>query len=143
MRRIVLDTNCLLMCVSSKSPYHKVWTEFVEGKVAWCVSTEILSEYMEILEQKTNSWFAEVIVNAIVNNENTIRISPSFFFNLIQADPDDNKFVDCAVCGNAEYIVSNDSHFRILNDIDWPKLQLITIQEYVKEIDAHSGTDPL
>ena len=83
MRRIVLDTrsnlfacqskNCLLMCVSSKSPYHKVWTEFVEGKVEWCVSTEILSEYMEILEQKTNAWFAEVIVNAIVNNENTIR----------------------------------------------------------------------
>lgn len=135
MRRIVLDTNCLLMCVSSKSPYHKVWTEFVEGKVEWCVTTEILSEYMEILEQKTNAWFAEVIVNAIVNNENTIRVSPSFFFDLIQADPDDNKFVDCAVCGNAEYIVSNDSHFRILNDIDWPKLQLVTIQDYVNEID--------
>ena len=113
MRRIVLDTNCLLMCVSSKSPYHKVWTEFVEGRVEWCVSTEILSEYMEILEQKTKS----------------------FFFNLIQADPDDNKFIDCAVCGNAEYIVSNDSHFRALNDIDWPKLQLVTIQEYVKDID--------
>ena len=89
---------------------------------------------MEVLEQKTNAWFAEVIVNAIVNNENTIRVSPSFFFNLIQADPDDNKFVDCAVCGNAEFIVSNDSHFRILDDIDWPKLQLVTIQEYIKEI---------
>ena len=125
MRRIVLDTNCLLMCISSKSPYHKVWTEFVEGRVEWCVSTEILSEYMEILEQKTNAWFAEVIVNAIVNNENTVTVSPSFFFNLIQADPDDNKFVDCAVCGNAEYIVSNDSHFQALNDIDWPKLQLV------------------
>lgn len=123
------------MCVSSKSPYHKVWTEFVEGKVVWRVSTEILSEYMEILEQKTNKWFAEVIVNAIVNNENTIRVSPSFFFNLIQADPDDNKFIDCAVCGNAEYIVSNDSHFRALNDIGWPKLQLVTIQEYSKKID--------
>ena len=49
----------------------QVWTEFVEGRVEWCVSTEILSEYMEILEQKTNAWFAEVIVNAIVNNENT------------------------------------------------------------------------
>lgn len=95
MRRIVLDTNCLLMCVSSKSPYYKVWTEFVEGKVAWCVSTEILSEYMEILEQKTNAWFAEVIVNAIVNNENTIRISPSFFFNLIQAR---DEVVPSAAC---------------------------------------------
>ena len=89
---------------------------------------------MEILEQKTNAWFAEVIVNAIVNNANTIRISPSFFFNLIQADPDDNKFVDCAVCGNAEYIVSNDSHFRVLSEIDWPKLQLVTIREYVKKL---------
>ena len=122
------------MCVSSKSPYHKVWTEFVEGKVAWCVTTEILSEYMEILEQKTNAWFAEVIVNAIVNNENTIRVSPAFFFNLIHSDPDDNKFVDCAVSGNAEFIVSNDSHFRVLNDIEWPKIQLVTIQDYVKEI---------
>ena len=32
-------------------------------------------------------------------------------------------------------IVSNDSHFRVLNEIDWPKLQLVTIQEYVKEIE--------
>ena len=49
MRRIVIDTNCLLMCVSANSPYHKVWTDFIEGSVSWCVSTEILSEYMEIL----------------------------------------------------------------------------------------------
>ena len=33
------------------------------------------------------------------------------------------------------YIVSNDLHFQALNDIDWPKLQLVTIQEYVKDID--------
>ena len=32
-------------------------------------------------------------------------------------------------------IVSNDSHFRVLTEIDWPKLQLVTIQEYVKEIE--------
>ena len=130
MRRIVLDTNCLLMCISPNSPYHQIWTDFVEGRVAWCVSTEILSEYMEILEQKTNSWFAEAIVNAIVNNEATVRVSPTFFFNLIQADPDDNKFVDCAVCSNAEYIVSNDAHFRVLKQIGWPKLSVITIDDY-------------
>ena len=62
--------------------------------------------------------------------------------NLIQADPDDNKFVDCAVCGNAEYIVSNDSHFRILSEIDWPKLQLVTIQEYVKELANNNSYEP-
>lgn len=38
MRRIVLDTNCLLMCVSRKSPYHNVWTDFIEGKVAYLMT---------------------------------------------------------------------------------------------------------
>ncbi len=131
MRRLVLDTNCLLMCVSPRSPYHQIWTDFVEGKVEWCVSTEVLSEYTEILTEKSSEWFAETVVNAIVNNENTVRVSPTFFFNLIQSDPDDNKFVDCAICGNAEFIVSNDSHFNVLKRIGWPKLSVIRIEEYI------------
>lgn len=86
MRKVVIDTNCLLMCVSANSPYHKVWSDFIEGKVAWCVSTEILAEYNEILALHTSPWFAEVVVNTIVNNETTIRVAPTFFFHLIQAD---------------------------------------------------------
>ena len=118
------------MCVSPHSPYHHIWTDFVEGKVEWCVSTEVLSEYTEILAEKTSEWFAETIVNVIVNNEHTVRVSPTYFFNLIQADPDDNKFVDCAICGNAEFIVSNDSHFKVLKHISWPKLKVLRIEEY-------------
>ena len=130
MRRIVLDTNCLLMCVSAKSPFHRIWEDFIEGRVAWCISTEILAEYTEVLSRLTSPWFAEVIVNTIVNNETTIRVAPAYFFHLIQADPDDNKFVDCAICGNAEYIVSNDAHFKVLNDIEFPKVRVIRIEEY-------------
>ena len=94
------------------------------------MSTEVLSEYTEILAEKTSEWFAETIVNVIVNNEHTVRVSPTYFFNLIQADPDDNKFVDCAICGNAEFIVSNDSHFKVLKHISWPKLKVLRIEEY-------------
>lgn len=52
-------------------------------------------------------------------------------FNMILQDPDDNKFVDCAVCGQAEYIVSNDKHFGILRDVDFPPITLVTIQEFI------------
>ena len=130
-RRIVLDTNCLLMCVPPRSPYHRVWREFLDGKVEWCVTTEILAEYTEVLAAKTSLWFAETVVDTIVNNENTIRVAPTYFFELIKADPDDNKFVDCAICGNAEYIVSNDAHFRILNQIDFPRIKVLRIEDYL------------
>lgn len=74
------------------SKYHEVWSEFLKGEVEWCVSNEILSEYMEIMERKTSPWLAEAVVNVILNNERTVRVTPSFYFNLIEADPDDNKF---------------------------------------------------
>lgn len=45
-------------------------------------------------------------------------------------DPDDNKFVDCAIAENATFIVSNDSHFSVLREIDFPKLILKSLQEF-------------
>jgi predicted nucleic acid-binding protein len=59
---------------------------------------------------------------------------PAFRFNLITADPDDNKFVDCAIVANADYIVSQDNHFNVLKKIDFPKLNVIRIEEFVKEL---------
>jgi len=62
---------------------------------------------------------------------NLIRVTPVWRFNLITSDPDDNKFVDCAICGQAEYLVSNDKHFKVLNDIQFPSITLVTLQEYI------------
>ena len=53
MRRVVLDTNCLLQALPTRSPYHKIWTEILAGRIALCVNTDILNEYEEILSQKT------------------------------------------------------------------------------------------
>lgn len=56
-------------------------------------------------------------------------------FGLIETDVDDNKFVDCAVAADAEYIVTNDAHFNILKHIDWPKLNVIAIKEFAKHLE--------
>lgn len=45
---------------------------------------------------------------------------------------DDNKFVDCAIAGNVDYLVTNDRHFRILSEIDCPKITVISIDEFVE-----------
>lgn len=134
MRRIVLDTNCLLQALPSRSPYHKIWAEVLSGRIALCVNTEILSEYEEILAQKTNGEIARNVVEAIARLHTTLYQDVYYHFGLIEADADDNKFVDCAVASDAEYIVTNDAHFNALRNIDWPKLTVIAIKEFAKQI---------
>ena len=134
MRYIVLDTNCLLQSLPSKSPYHKVWSEILEGRVCLCVNTDILNEYEEILAEKTTADIAHNVVEAIANLPTTIFQDTYVHFELITTDPDDNKFVDCSIASNAEYIVTNDKHFHSLKDIPWPKVEIIRIEEFVKQL---------
>ena len=130
MRNIVLDTNCLLVCISPKSTYHSVWTAFLNETFRLCVSNEIISEYEEILTLKTSPAFADIIIQIILNSENVVYAHPTFRFNLITTDPDDNKFVDCAIVTNADYIVTQDKHFNILKKIDFPKVNVVDIDTF-------------
>lgn len=132
MRRIVIDTNCLVAILPSKSPYHKVWTDFLEQQLEICVSNEILMEYEEIISEKTSPTFAEAIIKTLINKPNLIRVYPTWRFGYIVADPDDNKFVDCAICGRAELLVSNDKHFNVLKDIGFPYVKVLKIQDFVQ-----------
>ena len=134
MRRIVLDTNCLLQTLPSRSPYHKIWTEVMAGRISLCVNSDILNEYEEILAEKTNAEIARNVVRAIMRLHTTIFQQAYFHFGLIEADPDDNKFVDCAVAVDAEYIVTNDAHFNILKQIEWPRLTIIDIKEFTRQL---------
>jgi len=49
---------------------------------------------------------------------------------LIVADVDDNKFVDCAISANVDYIVTNDKHFDILKTVAFPVVRVINIEQF-------------
>ena len=136
MRRIVLDTNCLLQALPSHSPYHMIWTEVLAGRISLCVNSDILNEYEEILGQKTTPEIAHNVVEAIARLHTTVFQDVYIHFGLIETDADDNKFVDCAVAADAEYIVTNDAHFNVLKTIDWPRLTIIALKEFVKQINV-------
>lgn len=59
---------------------------------------------------------------------------PHFHFRLIEQDPDDNKFVDCAIIAGADYIVSEDAHFRVLKTISFPTVCVIRLEQFLAEI---------
>lgn len=119
MARIVLDTNCLLQCISRRSRYHEIWLSLLDGRNIMCVTNEILEEYAEVIERMTDHEFAELAID-------------DFHFNLIKEDPDDYKFVDCAVAGSAKFIVSEDRHYNILKTVDFPRVEVLGLDEMME-----------
>ena len=131
MKKIVLDTNCLLMSLPKASPYRSLWDSFLTGDIILCVSNEIIEEYSEILSLKVGQRIASNVIELIVNRSNVEFVNPTYRFGLIQTDIDDNKFVDCAIVAGAMCIVSNDSHFKELASIPFPKVIVFNIVEFM------------
>ena len=129
--KIVLDTNCLVNIIMPGSYNNDIWQAFRAAKYVLCGTNEILFEYHEILAKRYNALIANTVMKELIETPNVERVDPTYRFNLIKADPDDNKFVDCAVIAGATYIVSNDRHFRELKQYDFPKVDVRTLTEFL------------
>jgi len=133
--RVVLDSNIILVSIARKSKYRLIFDSLLNGRFQLIVSNEILTEYVEIIERKTNAMVAHNIAESITNLPNVEKIEISYKWNLLSVDPDDNKFVDCAIAGRVKYVVTNDKHFNILKEIPFPKIDIISIEDFIKELE--------
>jgi uncharacterized protein len=129
LARVVLDTNVLLVSVSDRSPLHWVFARFLNAEYYLCVTTEILNEYAEILSRHMGSARSQQVLDTMLKAPNILLISPAYRFNLL-TDPDDNKFVDCAIAANAVCIVSHDRDFLPLRDIEFPKVAVVDTEVF-------------
>lgn len=135
MERVVLDTNCLIPSLKRDSVYYPIWRDFMLGKYTLCVTDDILNEYEEIITRKTGSnEIARNVVSAILNRRNVEHVDVYYHFELIKGDEDDNKFVDCAIKANAQYIVSEDHHFNELKNIAFPHVDVIGIDQFLQNL---------
>jgi putative PIN family toxin of toxin-antitoxin system len=128
--KIVIDTNCLLQVLPQKSPYRCLWDAFLRGNFELCYTTEMLQEYEEILSRFYYLKITEYAIGTLVKSKHSIPITPYYKWNLITADPDDNKFADCALNAGADYIVTNDKHFNVLKALDFPPIKVINIETF-------------
>ncbi len=129
--KIVLDTNCLIQIVTGRGYKNAVWESFLKKEYVLCYTTEILCEYEEVLNRFfRDAELTKAVLQILLTGSNTERIDPSFRFRLITEDPDDNKFVDCAIIAGATYIVSNDRHYNVLKAVAFPKTDVKRLKEF-------------
>ena len=131
---VVVDTNILLVAVSNRSKHHWLYKAILERKINIAFTNEILEEYEEMIAKH---WLPEVAtdVTRSLIELSTAKLTVVYFrLSVITIDEDDNKFVDCAFAANADYIVTNDSHFNVLKSLDFPSIKTITLDEFRKVI---------
>lgn len=124
----------LLVALPIASPYRPIFDGIKTGAFTLLLTNEILSEYEEKIGEKTRPEIGDNVARLLMNLPNVKKIEVYYRWNLINRDPDDNKYVDCAVAGNATYVVSDDSDFRILKTIPFPKINLLTSNEFLAMI---------
>ncbi|MDO5522596.1 MAG: putative toxin-antitoxin system toxin component, PIN family [Bacteroidia bacterium] len=132
MKKIVLDTNVLLISLPHASPYRPIFDNLLSGKFILLITEDIFQEYLEIIAQKTTAAIADNIGRALNQLVNVTKVTAFYKWNLITDDPDDNKFVDCAISGNAHFIVTNDKHFNILTQIEFPTVNVLNADTFLK-----------
>ncbi len=128
--RIVLDTNVFLVSLAPQYKYHWIYQYIIMGKFELCLTTEILLEYEEIISQRYGIERVSGTLNYLLLLPNVLFFNPSYRWNLIEADHDDNKFIDCYVAANADHIVGNDKHFNILKSIYFPSVNVLRYDEF-------------
>lgn len=129
--RVVIDTNVVIAMIAIVSPYRLIFDSVIDGELTMCVTTEILFEYEEILARKNGWEVADNMVQFFSIHPFVEKVEPFYRFKVIEQDPDDDKFIDCAVAASADCIVSNDKHFSSLKLQQFPKVNVLSADEFI------------
>jgi uncharacterized protein len=134
---IVLDTNALVQILGARSPFLALQQAILNGRVALAFSTAILLEYEEVLSRYggPGRWpqLWQVLEMTEQLHDNLRRVEPTYRWRLIADDPDDDKFADCAIAAQAEWIVTEDGHLEVLKH-SGHKPQPITPEAFIRDV---------
>lgn len=130
--RIVIDTNVLWVSIPRSSPSNWIVRDLLKNKFSLCVTTDILKEYEEIINRFLGAETTNNFMEFLETLPNVEYITNHIRWKLITHDPKDDKFADCYLWGNAEYLVTNDHHFDVLKERVFPKINVINLAEFTE-----------
>jgi len=129
--RIVLDTNVFISGIFWEGNFcSQIIDQWKKGRFQLVSSPKLIEELVETLRSFKISMDEELIEewkNLII--ENSIMVDPIVAIKSVKDDPDDDKFVEVAICGEADFIISQDKHLLTLKEYN--KIKILKPEEAV------------
>ena len=136
--KFVLDTNVLISGIYFGGIPGKILEAWDARRFQLLVSTEILQEYLNVAERLADRYAGveyESILGLIIQNAELVQ--PSKLPEPVSTDPDDDKFLACALAGESTTIVSGDSD--LINVSGYCGIEVLTPKAFVSECLDQSG----
>jgi uncharacterized protein len=110
VKRVVADTNVLVSAIQFGGKPKQLLDLAVDGHVDLALSEAILEETFRVLKYKFHRTSEELL-----DADKQLRVvgrvvTPTESISAIEADPSDDRILECAVAADAEVIVSGDKH---------------------------------
>ena len=134
MIRGVLDTNTLISALLFSGTAARLVPLWQSRRITVLVSKEILQEYLRVLAYPKFQ-LGDHEIRALVEEEllpfaETIRVRRRLA--VVRRDPEDDKFLECAVAGRAEYLVTGDRDLRELGS--YRGITILTVGEFLERM---------
>lgn len=115
--RIVLDTNILISALGWRGAPHEIVRACLDGRYELLLSPDLLQELERVLHYpKFRFSPSEILDYLALLTETAELVQPDFQLEVVEADPTDNRVLECALAGGALLIVTGDDHLLSLEE---------------------------
>ncbi|MDI6890505.1 MAG: putative toxin-antitoxin system toxin component, PIN family [Thermodesulfovibrionales bacterium] len=129
--RVVVDTNIFVSSFFGGNP-RKIIDLWKDGRMSLCLSKDVLDEYIEVLQKigLRDEDELEELLSLFARGFNILFTSKTLNLRVVKDDPDDDKFIECAVALKAQVIITGD---RAIEDIgEYMGIKILTPQQFLK-----------
>jgi uncharacterized protein len=108
-----------------------------KGKISLCISKNILDEYIEVLQRigLGDGREIEELLSLFAKGISIIFATKTPKIKAVKDNPDDDKFIECAVALKAEAIITGDKGLKAMNE--YMGIKILTPQQFLKDYKTH------
>lgn len=134
--KVVIDTNIFVSSFFGGNP-RKIVDLWRDGKITLCLSKDILDEYIEVLQRIGLKGEVEIqeLLSLFAKGVNILFTTKTPHIRTVKDDPEDDKFIECAVALKAEAIITGDKALKAMNE--YMGIKILTPQQFLKTYKIH------
>ena len=128
--KIVIDTNVVIQGVFFGSAPRRILSAVVNRELDAVATPEIVNEYQEIVDEMIDRKQGRLDRSILVPFLSELEMIESTSEIEVCRDPDDDKFISCAIDGKAIIIVSGDKDLLVIGKYEGVKI--MTAHDFCK-----------